>query len=161
MSRSTTTETYVACRPGLLEQMKAAFDGMDVEVEDGLTQDYEFRQRELTGMDLVMAELQDEERMAADPKHAHTFMVPLLVGETSDLLGSELVDCQWLAVRTQDNVSFLTVQAALVTVKIQTLFDGEVDVSATISEIRQVLKDAGINVLSVSQAEGVTRLLDS
>lgn len=158
MPKSGTTKTYVACRPGLLQQMQSAFPDMEVKVVDDLGVDYEFKQEEMTGMDLVMAELESEERMAADPKHAHTFVVPLLVGETSDLEASALVDCSYLLVRTQDDIPFYTVQAAVVKASLQASYDGEVQVSATISELRQVLKDEGVNVLSISEAEGMTRL---
>lgn len=158
MPKSGTTKTVVECAPGQLATVQAAFAGMEVRVVDTLDVAYRFVQEEMTGMDLVMAELEAEERVAADPKRAHTFVVPLLTGETSDLTAQELLDCSYLLVRTQDDIGYHVVLGVIGNTKIQTNFTGEVEVTATISELRQKLKDEGVNVLSISEAEGITRL---
>lgn len=145
-------KTFVACRPGLQQQMQSAFDGLEVVVDPDMTKDYEFRQRELTMAELLEEEVEKEERQEADPKNAITFVVPL------DPSG-DLEDASWvtyLAVRVERGANKIDVAREIGSVPLTLHADGGVNVSATIGAVTSTLKKAGYNVLSVSEAEGLT-----
>lgn len=154
------TKTYIACRPGLQQQMQAAFAGVTVEVDDSLTVDYEFRQRDLTLDEMLEQEVEKEERQDADPKNALTFITPLVRDYDAAVDGGWLT-IKYLAIRLERGPSPYDVRKVIADVK-PTLTgsfpDEEVNVSATMSAIRAALKKEGYNVLSVSEAEGLDQM---
>lgn len=152
-------KTIIACRPGMKQQMEAAFQGMKIVVDDTLTKDYEFRKEAMSLDEILEAEIEKEERQDADPKHAHTFVIPI-AARTSHL-DDDMWNPPYLVVRVQDDASRIGVITAIRALK-PTLSgsfpDETVNVSATISSLKAHLKKEGFNVLSISQAEGLTSL---
>lgn len=151
-------KTYVACRPGMLGTIQAAFAGLQVEVDETLVGvDYEFRERELTLDELLEEEVEKAERIDADPKNALTFIVPLVL--SNDDFDSYSVP--YLAVRVDRSASRFDVIQVIKTVK-PTLTgdfpDFEVNVSATMGALQAALKTADIGVHSISQADGLSPL---
>lgn len=154
-------KTIIACRPGMKQAMEAAFAGMEVIVDDKLAADYEFRKRELTLGEMLEEDLSQEERQDADPKKAHTFVVPLSLAE--DEVAENLWSLRWLAVRVENSASHGLVMAEIRNLQPTTqgtFPDFEVNVSATISALKAHLKAAGFNVLSISEADGLSLLKD-
>lgn len=153
-------KTIIACRPGMRQQMEAAFQGMKIVVDDKLTKDYEFRKEAMSLDEILEAEIEKEERQDADPKNAHTFVVPI-AARTSVYDDGGIFDVPFLAVRVENSASTVSVMSAIRALK-PTLSgsfpDETVNVSATISSLKAHLKKEGFNVLSISQAEGLTSL---
>lgn len=153
------TKTIIACRPGMKQQMEAAFMGMTVVVDDQLTKDYEFREEAMSLDEILEAEVAKEERVDADPKQAHTFIVPMLPDDT--LVLDDAWNLQYLAVRVADDASQVSVMSEIRKVK-PTLTgsfpDEQVNVSATVSALKAHLKKQGFNVLSISVADGLVNL---
>lgn len=155
-------KTIIACRPGMKQAMQSAFAGMEVVVDDKLDKDYEFRKRDLTLGEMLEEDLGREERQDADPKNAHTFIVPLLLEE--DLLSEYLHDIRWLAVRVANDASHGSVVTEIRNFQPTTsgsFPDVEVNISATISGLKAHLKKAGFNVLSISEADGLHFMKDA
>lgn len=155
------TKTIIACRPGMKQQMESAFAGLEVVVDDKLTKDYEFRERDLDLAEMLEAEIEKEERQDADPKNALTFVVPMAVRQ-SDLGDPEIyLDLSFLSIRVENSVSEVSVMSVIR--KIEPTLSGSfpdevVNVSATISSIKAALKKDGVNVLSISPANGLVSL---
>jgi len=152
-------KTIIACRPGMLQQMQAAFAGMEVIVDDALDKDYEFRERQMSLDELLEDEISKEERQEADPKNALTLVVPVA------LAGDEVANTCWsipyLVVRVEQGPSKFDVAQVIQSLeptKTGDFPDYEVNVSATIGALRAALKKAGYNVLSVSEADGLTQM---
>jgi hypothetical protein len=138
-------KTYVACRPGMKQAMEKAFAGIDVEVDDNLTTDYEFRERELSFAEALEAEVDKSERFEADPKNAKTFVVPLAEEDHNY--------CDFLAVRVGEYTRKTEVVDIIKRVKV--IYSGDdVNSIATAGAVRAELKKANIDVYSVSVAEG-------
>lgn len=151
-------KTYVVCRPGMLQAMQKAFDGMDVEVDDKLTTDYEFRQRELTEIEALEAELDKAEKFEADPKDAVTFVVPMVT--CSDNLEADPYVHRYLAVRVQRNHRH---EALDILKDSKPLTSGmgddmEINVPGTIGALNAALKKANVDVYSISEADGLVLL---
>lgn len=148
-------KTYVACRPGMLQTMQKAFDGLEVEVDEKLQVDYEFRERELTEIEALEAELDKADKFDADPKDAWTFIVPMVT--CSDNLEADPHSPQYLAVRVQRDGRH---EARRVINDLKPLTTGigddmEVNVPGTIGALNAALKKADVNVYSISEAEGL------
>lgn len=143
-------KTIIRCRPGMKQAMEAAFVGMEVIVDDNLDVDYKFDKRELNALEEIEAQIEEEEKQEADPKNAITFVVPLAVDDDdkADPFGV------WLAVRIEQNFSRTDAEREISTVKITKTGD-EINAVATAASVRQALKKAGANVLSVSVAQGI------
>jgi hypothetical protein len=154
------TKTIIACRPGMKQQMEAAFAGVEVVVDDKLTKDYEFRERDLDLAEMLEAEIEKEERQDADPKNAYTFIIPL-AARTSEFDDGGIFDVPFLAVRVENSASEVAVMTTIRELK-PTLSgsfpDETVNVSATISALKAALRKKDINVLSISQAAGLISL---
>ena len=81
----TKVKTYIAVRPGMQSSLAAQFPGMEIVVEPGLVGDFEFRKRELSGIELIEAQLEEEEKAASDPRNAKTILVPVIgLDQTAD-----------------------------------------------------------------------------
>ena len=143
-------KTIIKCRPGMKQKIQAAFAGMEVEVDDTLDTDYIFAKRELTALEEIEAQIEEEEKQEADPKNALTFVMPLQQDDGKpDPFGT------WLTVRIESNFSRVNAEAELSTVKVAYHSPGDINGIATAANVRQVLKKAGANVLSVSLADGI------
>jgi len=143
------------------QAMQAAFAGLEVEVDDTLTQDYEFRERPMSLEEIMEEEISKEEKQEADPKNALTFVVPLALSEEE--VAEDCWNKTYLAVRVENNVSRFDVIKVIKATKPSTTGsfpDCGVHVSATIGALKAALKKGGINVLSISEADGLTLLAD-
>lgn len=152
-------KTFVACRPGMKQAMESVFDGLEVVVDDTLVVDYEFRERPMTLDEMMEEEISKEERLEADPKNALTFIVPLHLNAQD--VGDACWDLPYLVVRVESNVSTFAVTNVLKELEPTIMGDFpdfEINASATIGSIRAELKKAGVNVLSVSEAYGLSPL---
>lgn len=152
-------KTIIACRPGMKQAMESAFAGMKVIVDDKLDKDYEFREEAMTLDELMEQEISKEERQDADPKNALTFIVPLHTSAQD--VGDSCWSIGYLSVRCESNVSSYDVVNVLKDLEFTTsgdFPDYEINTSATISSIKAALKKAGVNVLSISEADGLTGL---
>jgi hypothetical protein len=155
-------KTFVACRPGMKSAAEAAFHGMEIVVDDTLTSDWEFRERPKTFDEMMEDEISKEERVEADPKNALTFVVPVALHE--DAVSEDPWNPPYLAIRVESNVSRVDVVKAIRATQptLQGSYpDEEVNVSATIGSLKAALKKAGFNVLSISEADGLTLLKDA
>lgn len=151
------SKTFVAVRPGFQQQAIAAFGAdMELVIDDTLTVDYEFRQRELGLADLLERELEDEESAAAkkaDPKNAHTFILPLL--RPDETLDEEFKYATYLVIRVDHKEDSSAVKAEIAS--LPTIFsDGDmINVKATITSLHNRLKNKDIKVHSISVANGL------
>lgn len=152
------SKTFVAIRPGFQQAAIAAFGAdMEIVIDDTLTQDYEFRQRELGLADLLEAELEGEESQAAkkaDPKNAHTFVVPLL-GPDDDL-DEEYRHCTYLAVRVDRKDDMYEAVNRIVDTSPILHDDDRINVKATVTMLHNHLKNEGFKVHSISVVNGLT-----
>lgn len=154
---------FIACSPNMHAAMKAAFSDLEVVVDDTLTNTYEFREKELDFAELMEEELAKAERQDADPKDALTFVVPV-VGKHSDL--DKPTFLTYLTVRVQKG----TIDPAKVVkvVKKHTptprrdydplVHSSEYAVSTIMGDLKAALREKGANVLSISEADGLTLL---
>lgn len=152
-------KTIIACRPGFKRQAEQAFAGIKVIVDETLTADYEFREEAMTLDEILEAEISKEERQEADPKNALTFVVPAFLNDQG--VADNCWSIPYLVVRVEQGPSRFDIIEVLKQVKPTTqgdFPDFEVNVSATIGALRAALKKAGHNVLSVSEADGLTQL---
>lgn len=155
-------KTFIACRPGMQQQMKSAFAGLDVVVDDKLTVDYEFRERNMTLEEIMEEETLKAEQIDLDPRNAVTLVVPLHPkGVVEDAAWMK-----WAVVRASNkhhrsdveaaiNEAELVIRYADPEVTLGVDYD-DVDVPATLSNIKAALKKAGIEVHSVSAAESLS-----
>lgn len=155
------SKTYIAVRPGFKQQAEAAFGtDMEIEVDSSLQADYEFRQRELGLADLLEAELESEEGEAArkaDPKNAHTFIVPL-AEDPEEVEDYTYLD--YLVVRVDKDAP--KHEALQVIQKTQLIWKGEVgdlderiQARPNINALNAELRKAGIKVHSISLAKNL------
>lgn len=153
-------KTYVACRPGFLQAAQSAFAGLDVEVDDNLTTDYEFRERDLGLADLLESELEDEEREAerkSDPKSAHTVIVPLCEDDanvTDHSVIELLPHLDYLVIRADKNASRALMIETVKKTKMIRTDDGYIQARPNIVALSHAFKKAGIKVHSISACSG-------
>ena len=150
--------TYIACRPGMQSTMQQQFAGMHVEVDNTITSPtgYEFRKKELSALELMEEEVRTSALQEADPKNATTVIVPLVLSATEfDSVPAD--QFHYAVVRVQNDYSSLGLQGILAKVDPFTVFDDNfdeaIDEALTISNIKDALQDAGVNVLSISLAD--------
>lgn len=164
----TKTRTYIACRPGMQAAMQAQFMGMEVVVDPQIGADFEFRKRELSGIELIEAQLEEEEKVSADPRRATTILVPVvgLDQDARDFWDSEGHD--------SNGPSFLVIRCAPSTpagrvIQIvgdirgvkstQTWNDEEyINRGATSANILHALKAEDIEVYSISEVDDIAPL---
>lgn len=154
--------TYVACRPGLQTQLRNTFgDSMHIEVANDIDSPlgYEFRQKDLGALG-ILDDLEEEVRretlQEADPKNAHTVLVPLTYNGGIEAIGFDEIG--YVVVRFQNKDSVSKVAGIIRKVKPVPDDDGECDYALTLGAVRDALQDEEINVLSASIAEGLVFL---
>lgn len=169
MSTETKTRTYLAVRPGMQTVVGKQFPGMEVVVDETLVgSDFEFRKRELSGIELIEAQLEQEEKVAADPKSATTVLVPVVGLDQNE---REFWDNEG---HDSDGPAFLVIRCASSTpsgrviqivgdirgVKSTRSWDGveTINKGATAANIRAALKDDGIEVYSISEVNDIAPL---
>lgn len=153
-------KTIIACRPGFLHQAQSAFSGMEIEVDATLDKDYEFRERELGLADLLEAELDGEERDAArkaDPKNAHSFVVPLLTPD-EDPEWDDAEHMSYLLIRVDNKSNYSDAQRVINDLKPVVEHDDAINIRATINALNNELQRADIKVYSISSVRGLTFL---
>lgn len=158
-----TTKTYIACRPGMQAAMQAQFVGMEVIVEPGLVGDFEFRKRVLSGIELIEAELEKEEQVAADPKVATTVLIPLVHLQENE---QEFWDRQstganeeadFLVVRARQSLHAIMEVAKDLRPTKSTDYAGNpyINAGATAAALKAALEAADIEVYSISLVVGL------
>lgn len=151
-------KTFIACRPGMQATLQAQFAGVDVVVDEALTKDYEFRERELTFSEIMEEELEKEERQEADPKNAVTLIVPCVLDADAERTNDDWYSAQFLAIRIERGPSIYDLRKIIKDVKPVTTGDFPdeyVNIPATMGALKSALKKAGHNVLSISEADGI------
>lgn len=157
-------KTYVACQPGMKAAAEAAFAGLEIVVDDTLTTSpWEFRERPQTLEELMEAELEKEERTEADPKNALTFVVPVF--HRRDDVGDVYETIPFLSIRVAKGTSGTAVRIIVENLKPTMTGDKygddyRVNVPATIGALSAQLKEAGIQVLSISSTEQLMYMKD-
>lgn len=157
---------YIACSPNLHASMQAAFGDLEVVVDDTLLNTYEFREKELDFAELMEAELEKAERQDADPKDAWTFVVPV-VAKHDDL--DKPMFQTYLTVRIQKNS--IAKEKVIKIIKKQQpnlrndynplLHTSPFAISTIMADLKAALREKDANVLSISEADGLTLLGES
>ena len=157
---------YIVCHPNMKASVQAAFADLEIVVDETVAS-YEFREKELDFAELMEEELEKAEKQDADPKDAVTYVVPV-VAKYSDL-DNGLVLATFLTIRVQRGsiepskvVKVVKKQEAIVRKDYDPLtHTSPFAVSTIMADLKAALREKGANVLSISEAEGLTLLGES